>query len=92
MKIPNTRELQQIAFNFSSDIDCQYFMNLYKKCIEKPYSFLVIDTTLAPHNPLHFRRRFLERIWKMIMATDDKIRDEKLQQDINREAAKISAL
>ena len=26
------------------------------------------------------------------MTTDDKIRDEKLQQDINREAAKISAL
>ena len=26
------------------------------------------------------------------MAIDDKIRDEKLQYDINREAAKISAL
>ena len=26
------------------------------------------------------------------MSTDDKIRDEKLQYDINREAAKISAL
>ena len=26
------------------------------------------------------------------MKTDDKIRDEKLQYDINREAAKISAL
>ena len=26
------------------------------------------------------------------MATDDNIRDEKLQHDINREAAKISAL
>ena len=39
MKIPNKRELQQIAFNHSSDIDFQDFMNLYKKCIEKPYSF-----------------------------------------------------
>ena len=29
MKIPNKWELQQIAFNYSSDI---YFMNLYKKC------------------------------------------------------------
>ena len=29
---------------------------------------------------------------KMIMAIDDKIRDEKLQYDTNREAAKISAL
>ena len=26
------------------------------------------------------------------MTTDDKIRDEQLQDDINREAAKISAL
>ena len=39
MKIPNKRELQQIAFNHSSDIDFQDFMNLYKKCTERPYSF-----------------------------------------------------
>ena len=31
MKILNKRELQQIAFNYSSDIDFQDFMNLYKK-------------------------------------------------------------
>ena len=47
MKIPNKRELQQIAFNHSSDIDFKDLMNLYKKCIAKPYSFLVIDTTFA---------------------------------------------
>ena len=29
LKIPNKRELQQIVFNHSSDIDFQYFMNLY---------------------------------------------------------------
>ena len=29
MKIPNKQELQQIAFNHSSDIDFQDFMNLY---------------------------------------------------------------
>ena len=49
-KIPNKRELQQIAFNRSSDIDFQDFMNLYKNCAEKPYSFLVIDTALASDN------------------------------------------
>ena len=47
MKIPNKRDLQQIAFNYSSDIDFKDFMNVYKKCTEKPYSFLVIDATLA---------------------------------------------
>ena len=31
MKIPNKRELQQTAFNHSSDIDFQNFMNIYKK-------------------------------------------------------------
>ena len=48
MKIRNKRELPQTAFNHSSDIDFQVFMNLYKKCTGKPYSFQVIDTTLAP--------------------------------------------
>ena len=36
MKIPNKRELQQTAFNHSSDIEFQDFMNLYKKCTTKP--------------------------------------------------------
>ena len=31
MKIPHRRELQQITFNHSSDIDFQDYMNLYKK-------------------------------------------------------------
>ena len=62
MKIPSKRELQQIAFNHSSDIDFQDFINLYKKCTEKPYSFLVIDTTLASENCLRFRKNLLERI------------------------------
>ena len=30
MKIPNKKELQQIVFNHSSDIDFQDFMDLYK--------------------------------------------------------------
>ena len=52
MKIPNKRKLQQIPFNQSSDIEFQDFINLYKKCTEKPYSFLVNDTTLASDNIL----------------------------------------
>ena len=45
MKIPNKRELQQIALNHSSDIDFKDFMQIYKKCTTEPYSFLVNDTT-----------------------------------------------
>ena len=46
MKIPNMRELQQIALNHSSDIDFKDFMKIFKKHIQEPYSFLVNDTTL----------------------------------------------
>ena len=62
MKISNKRELQQIAFNHSSDIDFKYFMNLYKRCIAKPYSFLVVDITLASDNHSRFRKNLLEKI------------------------------
>ena len=54
MKIPNKRELQQIAITHSSDIDSKDFINIYKKC--KPYSFLVNDTMLASDDPLRFRK------------------------------------
>ena len=54
-------------------------------------SFLVTDTILGSDSPSCFRRNLLERILKLIMTIDDKTRDEKLQRDINREAAKISA-
>ena len=67
-------------------------MNLYKKYTGKPYSFLVIDATLASDNPSRFRKNLLERIQKLIMTIEDKIKDEKLQHAINREAAVISAL
>ena len=60
MKIPNKRELQQIAFNPSSDIDFQDFMILYKESTAEPYSFLATDTTLASDNSLHFRKNLLE--------------------------------
>ena len=54
--------------------------------------FLVIQITLASNKLLHLRNNLLKRILKLIMTTDNKIRDEKLQYDINRETAKILAL
>ena len=56
MKIPNKRELQQIAINHSSDINTKDFIIIYKKCTDKLYSFLVNDTTLASDDPLRFRK------------------------------------
>ena len=55
MKIPNKRELQQIAIN-ASDFNTKDFINIYKKCTDEPYSFLVNDTVLASDDPLRFRK------------------------------------
>ena len=41
LKIPNKREIPQIAINHSSDIDFKGFMNVYKKCTSGLYCFLV---------------------------------------------------
>ena len=46
----------KIEFSHSADIDLNDFMYIYKKCAAKLHSFLVIDTTLAPDNPLGFRK------------------------------------
>ena len=61
-KIPNKKEFQQIASNHSLDIDFQDFMNLYKECTAKSYSFLAIDSTLASDNFLRFRKILAEII------------------------------
>ena len=46
LKTQSKRELQQIAFNYSSDFDL-------------PYTFVATDATLTSDNPLHFRNIFL---------------------------------
>ena len=42
--------IPQIAFDDSSDIDLQGFINFYKNPTVKPYFFMVIDITLASEN------------------------------------------
>ena len=59
MKIPNKKELQQIASSHSSDIDFKDFMRLYKDYTKKPYQFLVNDTILLSGNSLRFRMNLL---------------------------------
>ena len=60
MKIPNKRELQQIALNHSSDIDFKDFIEVYRECTAEPYSFLVSDTTFPSDNHLRFRKNLLK--------------------------------
>ena len=60
MKIPNKKELQQVALKHSSDIDFKDFMKIYKKCTAEPYSFLVNDTSLPSDNRLKFKKNLLK--------------------------------
>ena len=60
IKIPNKRELQQIALNHSSDIALKGFIKTCKKCRTESYSLLVKDTTLPSNNSLRFRKNLLK--------------------------------
>ena len=55
-KIQNKREFQQIAINHSADISTKDFANIYRKCTDELYSFLVNDTTHPSNNPLSFTK------------------------------------
>ena len=59
MKIPNKRELQQIASNHLSEIDYEDVMKFQKDYTKELYTFLVNDTTLSVDNPLRFRKNLL---------------------------------
>ena len=50
------------------------------------------DTAPALDYPLRFGYNLLEKIQKLAMTIDDKVRGEKLQYSIKKEAAKMSAL
>ena len=51
----------------------------------------MIDTTLASDIHLHFMENILERIRNLFMTTEDKIKDEALKDNINREVAETLA-
>ena len=90
MKNPNKRELQQTAFNCSLDIGFQDFMNLYKKCSAKPYSFdYIIPYWLYSCIGIFFTFQ-KESCGKNIKVNHDSCR--RLKTSINRKATKISAL
>ena len=59
IKILNKRELQQMPFNHSSDIDSGNFVNIYKKCTGTLYSFLML---LFHQMILYIAKNLLERI------------------------------
>ena len=60
MKIPNKRELKEIALKHLSDIYFQYLIRVYTKSTAESYSFLVNDTTFPSENLLRFRKNILK--------------------------------
>ena len=62
MKIHFKRELQNIATNYSADIDYKDFMKIYKKFTREPYSFWTIDTIVPAEDLLRFRKKILDSL------------------------------
>ena len=96
MKINNRIELKTIAINHSADINYQDFKKIYRGCKKEPYNFLTIDTTLPASDPISFRNIYLILI-KMTIADQINILDRKIMQNeaqynLDRKAARISAL
>ena len=57
-KVNNRRELQNIVFNHSADIDYKDFLKIYRNCTKEPYSFLTIYTTLPSNDSMRFTNNF----------------------------------
>ena len=64
-------------------------MKILKKYTAEPYIFLVNDTALPSDK---VQKESFRIIYNKTMTIEDEIKDEKLQYDINSQAAKISAL
>ena len=62
MKINNKRELQNIAINYSADIDYQDFIKMYREWTKEPYNFLTINIKLPSTNPLKFRKNLFDTL------------------------------
>ena len=98
MKIHNKRELQEVAINHSADINYKYFLKIYINSTKQTYSFLTIGTTLSADNPFRFLKKYVRfffikmTLTEQVKILDDKVKANKAQYDLIKEAAKISAL
>ena len=81
IKINNKRELKNIAINHSADIDYQDFIKIYRECTKEPSASV----------PLRFRK-YLFDSYKNDNKKKEEIMQNEAQYDLDRKAAKISAL
>ena len=74
MKIPNKRELQQIAFNHSTDIDFQDYESLQKMYCKT--MFLFSDwLCFCIRQSFTFKRQYFRENMKLTVIVDDNITD-----------------
>ena len=79
MKIPNKRQLQQIAFNHSSVFEFKDFMNLNKKIYFKTIFFFSYWWYSRIRQSFMFQKESFRKNVKLVMTrNDDKIRAGKL--------------
>ena len=89
VKINNRKKIWHIAINPSADIDYKDSVKIDIERTKKPYSFLTIDTTLPASDPLSLGK-ICSNLIKMAVA--DQIMQNEAWYDLERKAAKISAL
>ena len=58
MKIQNRKEFQNTAQENSGDINFKDFLKTCKDYTSKPYSCMIIDTTVPSRNPMRLRKNF----------------------------------
>ena len=87
MKTTNKHELQKLHSVIHQTLNLQT-LQIFTNNVWQNHIFLVIDPTLTSDNPSCFRKKSCRKKQKLIMTIDYKIRDEKLQYNISRVAAK----
>ena len=87
MKVPQKRELEQIASNHSSGIDFKNFMKLYKDYTKELNSLLANNTrkSITIQEELIIKMSISQKI----KTTNNKIKQNKAQYDLDRQTAKI---
>ena len=71
-------------------------MKIYRECTKESYNFLTIDTTLPASNLLRFRKNSFDSYKNDNNWSDENFKQKdyanKAQYDLDRKAAKLSAL
>ena len=69
MKIGNKKELRSIAEENSSHLDFKDFLKIYNHCTNKPYSFMMVDTT--PTARVTFKKNFDKPLMSAAFTNND---------------------